>query len=172
LDYVSDILSLQQNYELSKRENLQLTNVNDLIETALKIQLNNLEAGGVSVSKDLDVDLPELLIDRNRFIQVLINVIKNACEAIDAVEETDAQKRINIKTSSNQDYITIEISDTGIGIAPDQIQELFELGISKKGSTGLGLYFSKMFMEKSNGRLTIDSPGIGQGTTLKLILNR
>ena len=172
LNYVSDILSLQQNYELSKRENLQLTNVNDLIETALKIQLNNLEAGGVSVSKDLDVDLPELLIDRNRFIQVLINVIKNACEAIDAVEETDAQKRINIKTSSNQDYISIEISDTGIGIAPDQIQELFELGISKKGSTGLGLYFSKMFMEKSNGRLAIDSPGIGQGTTLKLILNR
>jgi PAS domain S-box-containing protein len=172
LDYVSDILSLQQNYELSKRENLQLTNVNDLIETALKIQLNDLETGGVSVSKDLDVDLPELLIDRNRFMQVLINVIKNACEAIDAVEETDAQKRINIKTSSNQDYITIEISDTGIGIAPDQIQELFELGISKKGSTGLGLYFSKMFMEKSNGRLAIDSPGIGQGTTLKLILNR
>ena len=105
-------------------------------------------------------------------MQVLINVIKNACEAIEAVKETDAQKRINLKTSSNQDFITIEITDTGIGIAPDQVQRIFEAGVSNKGSTGIGLYYSRISMEKSDGRLTIDSPGIGQGTRLKLIFNR
>ena len=102
-------------------------------------------------------------------MQVLINIIKNACEAIDARKENDAPKRINFKTASNQDRITVEITDTGIGIAPDQIQELFEPGISKKGSTGFGLHYSKMFMENNNGQLTIESRGLGQGATLKLV---
>jgi PAS domain S-box-containing protein len=171
LDYVSDILSLQQSYEPGNSENRRRTNVNALIETALKMQLDNLKKRGIAVSKDLATNLPELLVDQSRFMQVLINIIKNACEAIDARKETDAPKRINFKTASNQDRITIEITDTGIGIAPDQIQELFEPGISKKDSTGFGLHYSKMFMENNNGCLALDSPGIGQGTTLKLVFN-
>jgi PAS domain S-box-containing protein len=172
LDYVSDILSIQQDHELSKKEDRQLTNVNDLIETALKIQWDNLKKRGVAISKNLEADLPNLMVDRNRFIQVLINVIKNACEALQTVNENGDQKRIDLKTSSSQGFITVEISDTGIGIAPNQIQRLFEPGVSKKGSTGFGLYYSKMFMKKSNGQLVIDSPGPGKGTTLKLILKR
>jgi PAS domain S-box-containing protein len=168
LDYVSDILSLQQSYEPGNSENRRRTNVNALIETALKMQLDNLKKRGIAVSKDLATNLPELLVDQSRFMQVLINIIKNACEAIDARKETDAPKRINFKTASNQDRITIEITDTGIGIAPDQIQELFEPGISKKDSTGFGLHYSKMFMENNSGQLTIESRGIGQGATLKL----
>ncbi len=169
LDYVSDILSLQQNYEPGQSENRQRTNLNTLIETVLKMQLDNLKKRDVTVSKDLETDLPELQLDQSRFMQVLINIIKNACDAIDGHKENDAPKRLIIRTYSTQDRIVIEITDTGIGIAPDRIQELFESDISKKGTTGFGLLYSKLFMENNNGRLALDSPGIGQGTTLKLV---
>ena len=171
LNYVSDILSLQQNYEPGQRENRRRTNVNALIETALKMQLDNMKNRGITVSKDLEVGLPELLIDQNRFVQVLTNVIKNACKAIDAHKETDAPKRIQLKTASNKDRITIEIKDSGIGIAPDQIQQLFEPGISKKGSQGFGLHYSKMFMQSNNGQVLLETHGIGHGATVKLIFN-
>ena len=169
MEDVVEILAFQQNYEPSKREDRQRTNVNALIETALKMQMDNLKRRGIEVSKDLERDLPELFVDQNRLIQVLINIIKNAYEAIDARQETDAPKRINLKTFSDKDRISIEIRDSGIGIAPDQIQQLFEPSMSENGSTGFGLQYSKMFMENNNGRLEVNSPIIGQGTTFKIV---
>ena len=172
LEYVGEILSLQQNYEPSQRENRQRTNVNALIETALKMQMDHLMRRGIEVTKELEGDLPELIINQNRLIQVLLNIIKNAYEAIDACPDTDVPKKINFKTSSDKDWITIEIKDSGIGIAPDQIQQLFEPKMWKEGSKGFGLQYSKMFMENNNGRLELDSPGIRQGTTLKLVFKQ
>jgi PAS domain S-box-containing protein len=169
LDYVSDILSLQQNYEPGQSENRQLTNVNGLIATALKMQMDSLKTRGIEVSKDLEGDLPELLIDQNRLIQVLLNIIKNAYEAIDARQETDAPKQIKLKTSSDKDRIIIEIKDSGIGIAPDQLQQIFEPNMPNKDLSGFGLQYNQLFMQNNHGKLEIDSPGIGQGTTLKLV---
>ena len=169
LDYVGEILSLQQNYEPNKKENRQRTNVNALIKTALKMQMDNLIRRGIEVTKDLEDDFPELFINQNRLIQVLLNLIKNAYEAINACQETDAPKRINLKTYSDKERITIEIEDSGIGIAPDKIKRLFEPNMLKKGSSGFGLQYSQMFMENNQGRLEVDSPGIGQGTTFKLV---
>ncbi|MBW2442836.1 MAG: PAS domain S-box protein, partial [Deltaproteobacteria bacterium] len=88
LDYVGDILSLQQNYTLDEKEIRQMTDLNSLIESALQMQAGALDERGIAIVRDLQGDLRELLIDRNRMVQVLVNLIKNAYEAIDARPET------------------------------------------------------------------------------------
>jgi two-component system sensor kinase FixL len=172
LDYVGDILSLQQNFELERGENRQLTDINDIIDKALKIQQKRLEKGNISVLKELGADLPKLLLEQSGFLQVIVNVIKNACEAIQDTDQTDAPKRLLFRTSADAEAVIVAISDTGIGIEPEEIQRVYERGVSKKGSTGFGLHFIKMFMEKSKGKLEIDSAGIGRGTTIRLFLKR
>jgi PAS domain S-box-containing protein len=172
LDYVGDILSLQQNYTLDEKEIRQMTDLNSLIESALQMQAGALDERGIAIVRDLQGDLRELLIDRNRMVQVLVNLIKNAYEAIDARPETGTPGQIHVKSYSDRGRIIVEIKDSGIGIDPGRFEGILELGKSRKGSMGLGLYYCKMFMKINNGMLTFDSNGIGQGTTFKLVFNR
>ena len=172
LDYVGDILSLQQNYTLDEKEIRQMTDLNSLIESALQMQAGALDERGIAIVRDLQGDLRELLIDRNRMVQVLVNLIKNAYEAIDARPETGTPGQIHVKSYSDRGRIIVEIKDSGIGIDPGRFEGILELGKSRKGSMGLGLYYCKMFMKINNGMLTFDSNGIGKGTTFKLVFNR
>ena len=64
--------------------------------------------------------------------------------------------------------IGFEINDSGAGIAPDEIASIGELGNSRKGSSGFGLYYSKAFIEANNGTLAVSSPGRGKGATIKI----
>ena len=172
LDYVGNILSLQQTYTLDEKEIRQMTDLNSLIESALQMQAGALDERGIAIVRDLQGDLRELLIDRNRMVQVLVNLIKNAYEAIDARPETGTSGQIHVKSYSDRGRIIVEIKDSGIGIDPGRFEDILELGKSRKGSMGLGLYYCKMFMQINNGMLTFDSNGIGQGTTFKLVFNR
>jgi PAS domain S-box-containing protein len=172
LDYVGDILSLQQTYAPGEKEIRQMTDLNTLIESALQMQAGALDKRGIAIVRDLQGDLRELLIDRNRMVQVLVNLIKNAYEAIDARPQPGGTGQIHVKSYSDKARIEVEITDSGIGIDPGRIEEILELGRSRKGSTGLGLYYCKMFMQNNNGLLAITSPGIDQGTTLRLVFDR
>jgi PAS domain S-box-containing protein len=148
LDYVGDILSLQQTYAPGEKEIRQMTDLNTLIESALQMQAGALDKRGI------------------------VNLIKNAYEAIDARPQPGGTGQIHVKSYSDKARIEVEITDSGIGIDPGRIEEILELGRSRKGSTGLGLYYCKMFMQNNNGLLAITSPGIDQGTTLRLVFDR
>ena len=172
LDYVGDILSLQQTYAPGEKETRQMTDLNTLIESALRMQAGALDKRGIAIVRDLQGDLRELLIDRNRMVQVLVNLIKNAYEAIDARPQAGGTGQIHVKSYSDKARIEVEITDSGIGIDPGRIEEILNPDKSRKGSTGLGLYYCKMFMQNNNGMLAIESPGTGRGMTVKLIFNR
>ncbi|MBW2479329.1 MAG: PAS domain S-box protein [Deltaproteobacteria bacterium] len=172
LDYVGDILSLQQAYAPGEKEIRQMTDLNHLIDSALQMQAGALEKRNIAVTRDLEPNLHELVIDRNRMVQVLVNLIKNAYEAIAAGPQAGDGGQISVTSHSDSDRIIIEITDSGIGIDPGRAEEVLERGKSGKGSTGLGLYYCRMFMQNNNGKLVLESPGIGQGMTVKLIFNR
>ena len=112
-----------------------MTDLNTLIESALQMQAGALDKRGIAIDRDLQGDLRELPIDRNRMVQVLVNLIKNAYEAIDARPETGAPGQIHVKSYSDRGRIIVEITDSGIGIDPGRIEEILELGKSRKGST-------------------------------------
>ena len=85
LSYVAEILSLQQAYAVGKQESRQMVYLNALIEDAICMQHGALERRRITIVKHLDKNNPRLVIDQNRLMQVINNLIKNSYEAIDAL---------------------------------------------------------------------------------------
>ncbi|MGD9210654.1 MAG: PAS domain S-box protein [Desulfobacteraceae bacterium] len=168
LFYVTDTLVLQQAYASNTKEMKELTDLNALIEDALRMQLGALEKRDILIIKKFHENLPKLLIAKNRLMQVLVNIIKNSYEAIDALEEQPEQKTICITSFLRDGTIGFELKDNGIGLTSHQAANIFELGQSHKGSSGIGLYYCKMFINSNNGQLTLTSPGKGKGATLNV----
>ncbi len=170
VSYISEILTLQQAYAASEQETKERTDLNLLIKDAILMQTGPLEKRGIIVRKDLAPNLPKLLIDKNRLMQVIVNFIKNSYEAIDELNDSNKEKWIAFKSFSREGSVWLEITDSGIGIEPDEIETIFEFGKSHKGSSGFGLYYCKMFVEANNGTLTINSPGRGKGAMVSVTL--
>jgi len=166
VNYVSEIISLQQNYAARDKENKQLTDLNRLLDDALIMQSSAMEKRDIVIKKETDPNLPMLTIDKNKLMQVVVNLIKNAYEAIDELNEESKEKVIAIKSFKKDNIVGFEIDDTGVGIQPDKIETILKFGESGKGSTGFGLYYCKMFVEANKGKLIVNSPGKGEGASI------
>ena len=167
--YVSEILSLQQTYAASEKEIKELVDLNTVIESAITIQTDACEKREITLTKELIPDLPRPLIDKNRLIQVVINLIKNSYEAIDELPNSTGEKKIHIKTFTENNRVGFEIKDSGIGIDATQMESMFEFGQSGKGSSGMGLYYCKMFVENNSGDLTLTSLGKAKGSIARVV---
>ncbi len=168
LAYVSDTLALQQTYTSNDKELKELTDLNLLIEDALRMQMGSLIKRGITVTRRLADRLPPLLIAKNRLMQVLVNVIKNSYEAIDAVEERNLPKTITITSFNEKGRVGFTLSDSGIGLTAGQMETIFKFGQSGKGSSGMGLYYCEMFIRANNGQISLESEGFGKGATLTI----
>lgn len=107
------------------------------------------------------------MVEKNKLMQVLINLLKNSCDAIDDHPEK-SDHEIVVKTFQKGNRIGLSISDTGCGIESDRINSIFEFGTSSKGSSGFGLYYCQSFIEVNNGRLTLSSSGKNQGAKVRI----
>jgi len=110
--------------------------------------------------------------DEDRLIQVLENILNNA------VDHTSSEKRL-IETSFEvfTSFIQIEIKDNGAGIAPENLERIFEQFVSigtefSVAGTGVGLYLSKMIIFSHGGTIQAQSEGLGRGSTFTIILPR
>lgn len=124
-------------------------NVSELLQNA--VQLSKVYGVGVNVNLNIsDSKDVTVLVDKNIFIGVIINIIKNACEAFEDEEE----KNIKISTILNDKKIKIIISNNAKPIEnPD---EIFKEGITTKTTgSGIGLYLAKNNMEKMSGNLKL-----------------
>jgi signal transduction histidine kinase len=170
IDYVAQILSLQRSYAPGKDEIKESINFNLLVEDALKIQESSIAKREIILEKDFGHGLTKMTIEKNKLLQVLVNFIKNSCDAIDDNLEKQPHK-IKIATFQKDNRISFKIFDTGCGVEPDKLKEIFKFGVSTKGSSGFGLYYCKSFVEANNGTLTIESKGKNQGATIIMKFN-
>jgi PAS domain S-box-containing protein len=107
---------------------------------------------------------PKLLLDHDRIIQVVINLLRNALQA------SDAGSQIRVSIHPGDDFVQLEISDQGTGIEPENLSKLFEpFFTTKKGGVGLGLPVSRRVIEDHGGVMEIDSV-LGQGTNIHINL--
>jgi signal transduction histidine kinase len=164
--YVAEILTLQQTYAGGEEENKKRVDLNSLIDDAMRMQMGALERKGITVERTLDVNLPQLLIDKNRLMQVIINLLKNSIEALEKSEFARRKKMIRIKTFAKNGSVGFEITDNGFGLGPQEIDHILEFGKSHRGSSGFGLYYCKRFVEDNHGILNINRPRKGKGTTV------
>ncbi|MBF0202904.1 MAG: HAMP domain-containing histidine kinase [Desulfamplus sp.] len=165
INYVSQALTLQRDYLPSKNRVKERIDINLLIYDALKMQASSISKRNITLKKNLLETIPYIIMEKNRLMQVIVNLIKNSCDSIDEHKErTDHQ--ILISTYSNEKHIGLKITDTGIGVEKERQMEIFNFGVSSKGSSGFGLYYCKSLIEEYNGTLTIESPGRGSGATV------
>jgi PAS domain S-box-containing protein len=167
IEYVSEVLSLQRSYAPGSREMKEKVRLNQLVKDALKIQKATTTNHNIRVVENLAPALPLFPIEKNKLMQVVINFIKNSCDAIKENPEIE-DHRITISTAFEEQKISLTIADTGCGVDPDNLKGIFDFGISTKGSSGFGLYYCKNFVEANNGVLTLTSPGRNQGATVTM----
>ena len=116
-----------------------------------------LKDNGVTAQTKLASALPSLQGDRNQLYQVLYNLIHNAIEAMS--DTADRSRVLDVRTElRGNDTIVVEVADTGPGIDPDRMAEIFEAFVTTKPhGTGLGLAICRMIVERHDGQLSVSS---------------
>jgi PAS domain S-box-containing protein len=173
LEYISEILTLQQSYSGDKQEIKQKIDFNSLVQDSIKMQQSAIDKHHLTVTTDFADNIPRIKIEQNKLLQVVVNLIKNSCDAISQLNLSEhagsdrTHDFINIRTcfsdTPSGQKIRLEITDSGIGVEKEVMDKIFDFGVSTKGSSGFGLYYCKTFVESNNGSLSIKSPGAGKG---------
>jgi signal transduction histidine kinase len=135
-------------------------NLRKIVDELLEIIEPSLETKKISLIKDFKSD-PIIHGDALQLQQVLINVFNNAVDIL-ALDEAE-KKNIYFSISSNENYAIIEIRDSGVGISPSLLPNIFELyKTTKQDGIGVGLWLSKTIIEHHHGSITaINEPNHG-----------
>lgn len=144
-------------------------NLIDLVEDALTLNKSICEQAGVRIVRDYQFN-EQVIIDRVKLLHILVNVIKNG---VDALLESDVRPRIiNIQLCKKDDlYFVIQVIDNGVGIAVENIKNIFSQGFTtKKDGHGFGLHASANAAQEMGGSLFAKSTGLGKGATFILTL--
>lgn len=147
------------------QERVQITNIiEEAIEQIQSAYPDALER--VRMKTELAVGLSEIEVVKSTLLNSLINIIKNALDAMPSGGDLDiVAKEI---TPRNGKHIEITISDTGIGISPDDLPRVFDLFYTTKGQgLGLGLWKDRIFIRQIGGDISIHSK-VGEGTTVNI----
>jgi nitrogen fixation/metabolism regulation signal transduction histidine kinase len=130
---------------------LEQANLNDVITHAAGLYQERLD--GVSLTLDLDRELPLSMLDIEQIKRVFVNLVDNALESLAAVSD---EKQITITTShdSERSVLRAEVADTGQGIEPADFRRLFEPYFSRRDSgTGLGLAIVQRIILEHGGHI-------------------
>jgi two-component system sensor kinase FixL len=145
----------------------QVENVRKVVEEASALALVGARNLGVRVRFEFDPAADRVLVDRVQIQQVLLNLMRNAVEAM----ETTARRELTIATANNgDDTVAISVADTGCGIAPEASAQLFQpFFTTKRQGMGVGLSISRTIVEAHGGKLEAQ-PNPGGGTIFRLTL--
>jgi len=158
--------------DFSRRVPAKLSNIDviQVIDRALKIVHNQLSFHNIHVSRHDQDALPSIRADENQLLQVFINLLVNAA---DAVGEGGGEITLSTRPARNDErqWIEIEVSDTGPGIPPEDLGKIFDPFYTTKEDrgTGLGLSVAWGILERHRGTISVDSD-VGKGTTFTIRL--
>ena len=153
----------------SRQERIESVDVSDVLERTLTLSEHQLTVGNVKVHKEIDPDLQPIAANAGQLQQVFMNLIINAHHAMPDGGE------LRIRTADlPDDKVVIEISDSGCGISPEDINRIFDPFFTTKEEgkgTGLGLAVSRNIIDNHGGDIGVHST-IGAGTTFRVVLPR
>ncbi len=170
LSLINDILDLSK-VEAGWME-LELTtfDVPMALDNTLMLVKERASRHGIQLALDVDERLGDFTADERKIKQVLLNLLSNA------IKFTPEGGKISVRASLDRDHVLISVSDTGVGIAPENHQRIFEefrrVGddeMRKTEGTGLGLTLAKKFVELHGGRIWVESE-VGRGSTFTFTL--
>jgi GAF domain-containing protein len=170
LSLINDILDLSK-VEAGRLElELGRFHLPTALDNALTLVRERATRHGITLAQTVDERVRDIVADERKVKQILLNLLSNA------VKFTPEGGRVGLAATAADGVITIAVSDTGIGIAPEDQAAIFEefrqVGredARKQEGTGLGLTLAKKFVELHGGRIWVDSR-VGQGSTFSFTL--
>jgi signal transduction histidine kinase len=164
LSLINDILDLSK-VEAGRMElDLGTFNLRTALENALTLVRERAMRHGLTLDLAIDETLEDIVADERKFKQVLLNLLSNA------VKFTPEGGRIDVRAVPANGTVEVSVTDTGVGIAPEDREAIFEefrqVGQTerKREGTGLGLALARKFVELHGGRLWVKSE-VGRGST-------
>ncbi|BCA80682.1 DUF3365 domain-containing protein [Desulfuromonas sp. AOP6] len=163
---VEDLKEFVRREHSDRHENFFL---HEAVQAALRLVANPIHKATDHFSTHYATDLPPLHGNMQRIEQVIINLVVNACQAL-----PDRNRAISIRTSFDAAAaeVVFEVSDQGVGIAPENLPRLTESFFTtrrEEGGTGLGLSVSSRIVREHGGTLSFEStPGVGTRAILRL----
>ena len=143
---------------------LQPGDISSLLDEFLDFIEPETQQLGIELIRDVDRDLPTAHFDSGQMKQALLNIILNANQSM------SAGGQLTVKARATNGHISIDITDTGEGIAPERIDRLFDLFYStKKDGSGLGLSITRRIVNMHGGAIKIESQ-VGEGATFSILL--
>ncbi len=134
----------------SRRE---IADMNKIIEDAILLSSSTLRKREISVSKELDPDLPPCRADTRLIEQVLVNLIANAYQAMERME---GPKRLEISSAARDGWVVIRLSDSGPGVPHAIREKIFDpFFTTRKEGSGIGLSFSHRIVTDHGGKLQV-----------------
>ena len=151
-------------------ERQELINVNEVAVEALQLLHEQLDAHVVLTRTELTSEMLQVRGHRGQLIEVIINLVQNAVEAMDAVEKN--RRVLQLRTECRADAIIVAVEDSGPGIDPEKSDNIFDAFVTTKSNgTGLGLAICRMIVERHEGKLSV-SPAQPHGCIFQIVLPR
>jgi PAS domain S-box-containing protein len=158
VQYLRQIIQAQQSFARMGSAHDEVE-VSELIETALTLKGQDLK--GVEITRDVGV-LPVVRTDRYKLLQIIVNFVANAYDAV--VENTSVAPRICIRACTALDRLEIAVEDSGVGMTPEVLARVWEFGFTTKThGHGFGLHSAAVAAQQLGGTISAESGGTGQG---------
>jgi len=140
-----------------------------LVEEALEANQELLEASQIEVSREFH-EIPQLIVDKYQVLEVMVDVIRNACQAMALAPAKHLVVRAKL-IPGPPDSVCLEVQDSGVGIVPEDLIKIFGQGYSaKNGGRGMSLHSGALIAKNIGGALRAHSEGLGHGATFSLDL--
>jgi signal transduction histidine kinase len=160
ISLIDSIIDDIMGFAKTRSPELEENDVRDITDNAISaINIPEL----VEIKKEY-ADIPKVMVDSDQVMHALMNLANNAIVAM------NGNGTLKFRVFAEENYVTVEVQDTGPGIPPEQRELIFEpLYSSKPKGTGLGLPIAKMMVENQEGKIEFDSE-LGEGTVFRILL--
>jgi signal transduction histidine kinase len=168
VDHIKEIVTMQQTYARvsGARETVSIAS---LADDALQMNAAGFARCGIQIVRRYS-DVPPVTVDKNKVLQILVNLVNNAKQALAASERPDRQLTFEIGMNGGR-RLKVAVTDNGIGIPPENLPRVFSHGFTtKKDGHGFGLHSGAHAAKEMGGGLTVHSEGPARGATFTLEL--
>lgn len=169
IEMINNTITAQQSYAGSSLHDDHIS-LPKIVEDALALQAGSIERHELEIKKYFQ-PVDDIEAHRSKLIHVLINIIKNAKEAMEGISQED--RKLEFSTWQDAEMVYLSITDNGEGITEENKTVIFNHGYTtKKEGHGFGLHSSANYMAEMGGEIKVNSDGKGKGCTFILSFPR
>jgi PAS domain S-box-containing protein len=171
-DRAADVIARLRTLFSRREFTLESLDLNEATREVIALSAIELQRQGINVQSQLATDLPTISGDRVQLQQVLMNLVRNASDAMAGIDHHP--RRLLIRTwDRGDDQVCLSVRDTGVGIDPESLDRLFGAFMTtKSGGMGIGLFVSRSIIDRHQGHIWAERNEDGPGSTFSFSIPR